>query len=398
MRLGIISDAYHYFDAQGQLCTLTPLAKQFEQWASLFEHITVCAPLCPGPPPLMCSPYDAINIRLLPIKVAGGNSFQAKLHLLSKVPGWWQTIRQLLRQVDAIHIRCPNNISILGLMLLLRSPHLRQSVYTGPWIGYPKEPATYRWQRFMLKKFFRGPVAVYGTWPEQPPHIVPSFSPTYHLHDWENESVNIETRITKLQALIKLPEPVQLLSVGSLDWRKNQQLIIRSLKVLQSKGLTAHLTLLGDGPLRSILEELVQELSLSSQVYFNGYTSYEDVRQFYRQTDFVVQAPRSEAFGKVPIEAFFHGTIPILSDVDISSQFAGNGDTARGRCFPQDNAIALASHIYELAQDPLEMSRLIQNGRAYARNLTLEAWRDHIQEMLDRFWGESGWIPHKDER
>ena len=59
MKLGIISDAHHYFDAQGQLCTLAPLAKQFEQWASLFEHVVVCAPLRSGLPPPMCSPYNA---------------------------------------------------------------------------------------------------------------------------------------------------------------------------------------------------------------------------------------------------------------------------------------------------------------------------------------------------
>ncbi|MBP7997647.1 MAG: glycosyltransferase family 4 protein [Chloroflexi bacterium] len=387
MKLGIISDAHHYFDAQGRLCTLTPLAKQFEQWTTLFKEVIVCAPLRSGDPPPMCSAYNASNLTLLPITNAGGDSWQAKLHLVQQLPGWVQTLRQLLKQVDAIHIRCPNNISILGLLLLWRSSHLCQAVYTGPWVGYANEPVTYWWQRFMLKHFFRGPVAVYGAWPQQPSHIVPSFSPSYRLSDWEKESSNVEAKITRLESLPRLGEPIRLLSVGSLDWRKNQQLVIRSLKVIQNHGLVAHLTLLGDGPLRSTLEQLTDELDLRSQVHFNGYTSYEDVRQFYRQTDFVVQATRSEAFGKVPIEAFFHGAIPILSDVDLSSQFIGNSE--RGRCFPLEDISSIANHVNELSQNPQEMIRLIRNGRLYAHELTLEAWRDHIRVMLESFWGIS---------
>lgn len=154
MRLGIISDSHHYYDTEGHLCNLTVLTRQFGCWSNLFAEVVICAPLLPGSPPISHSPYQNSNIRLLPISLAGGNSLRAKVHLGRQIQGWWRTLKILLGQVDAVHIRCPNNISLLGLLALLRARHPRQAVYTGTWPGYAGEPFTYRWQRWFLRRFF----------------------------------------------------------------------------------------------------------------------------------------------------------------------------------------------------------------------------------------------------
>lgn len=384
MRLGIISDAHHYYDAQGRLATLSPLVRQFEQWAALFDEVTICAPLLHGLPPGTHTPYQVANIKLLSISKAGGNGIWAKANLVWKVKDWWLALRQLLREVDAVHIRCPNNISILGLIALLRSNCHRQALFTGTWLGYPGEPITYRWQRWFLKNHFRGPVAVYGNWPNQPPHIVSSFSPSYSEADWILESGRIANNLDHLAALRTLPQPLQLLTVGSLSRNKNQQLVIRSVRLLKDIGIEAELHVLGDGELRMELQGIAQNLGVEGQVHFHGRTPYDKVRQFYREADFVVQAPLAEGYGKVPIEAFFHGAIPVLSNVNLSSQIVGG--TERGRCFPSEDATALAQVIRELADRPHEMVQLIANGREYARSLTLETWQQHIKEMLERAW------------
>lgn len=384
MRLGIISDAHHYLGADGRLYTLSPLARQFDQWAQMFDLVTICAPLLPGIPRATHSPYAASNIRLLPITNAGGNTLQAKLDLFRKTAGWWQTLQKLIEQVDAVHIRCPNNISILGLLAVQRTDLLRQAVYTGSWMGHPDEAPTYRWQRIFLKYFFRGPVAAYGAWPNQPDHIVPSFSPSYSQADWDMESAQIVERLAWLCSLDRLPAPVRLISVGALNQNKNQQLILQALRCLLEQGIDCTLDLLGDGGQRAALEQQAQELGLHQRVIFHGNVAQRTVRQFYRQAAFVIQSPYSEGFGKVPIEAFFHGAIPILSDVDLSAQVVGGSD--RGRCFSQGDAQAIADHVGKLIRQPAEMVRLIDNGREYARGLTLEAWQQHLREMLNHHW------------
>lgn len=384
MRLGIISDSHHYYDAKGQLYNLTVLTRQFGCWANLFDEVFVCAPLLADSPPASHSPYQRNNIYLLPVSQAGGNTLRAKLHLGQQMSGWWRTLKTLLAQVDAVHIRCPNNISILGLLALQRTNHPRQAVYTGTWPGYAGEPLTYRWQRWFLRRFFRGPVAVYGDWPGQPAHIIPSFSPTYAQSDWEQETARVRTKIAYLERATTSSESIQLITVGSLYENKNQQMVIRLVAALREVGVQAVLHILGEGVARPQLETLTQTLGLTGQVCFHGYVPTDKVREFYRQADFVVQAPRAEGFGKVPIEAFFHGTIPLLSDVNLSQQIVGQG--TRGRCFPLGDVDFLRQELLTLWRQPATMAEMIHQGRTYAASLTLEAWQDHLARMLTQFW------------
>jgi glycosyltransferase involved in cell wall biosynthesis len=144
------------------------------------------------------------------------------------------------------------------------------------------------------------------------------------------------------------------------------------------------LNILGDGILRDSLLQLVDRLGLNQHVTLHGSVSHERVRQFYRESDFVIQAPLAEGYGKVPHESFFHGVVPILSDVNLARQIVDN--TNRGRWFPLGNPEAITQHVAELAHNTREMSRLIENGYAYARTLTLEAWQQHIKQMLELFW------------
>lgn len=306
------------------------------------------------------------------------------MNLAGKSYSWWKALRRLLANVDAVHVRCPNNISILGLLALSRSDCLRQALYTGTWNGYPGEPSTYRWQRWFLKHRFKGPVAVYGDWPGQPPHVVPSFSPSYSQADWEMESAAVAEKLGRLRNAAALAWPIKLVTVGSLSRNKNQQLVVRAVGELKGMGWDTELHVFGEGETREVLSELARTLGVERQVHFHGNTPHHLVRQFYREADFVVQAPLAEGYGKVPVEAFFHGVVPILSDVNLSSQIVGGSE--RGRTFRQGDARELALRVVELAHDPAEVARLIENGRAHACSLTLESWQQHIRAMLEQSW------------
>lgn len=390
--LGIVSDAHHYRDADGKLYVLTPVARQFERWAELFPRVTVCAPLLSGAPPSTHSAYRNPQIRLLPISLAGGDSARAKLHLLAQIFRWIFTLNRLFNTVDAVHIRCPNNISVIGLLLLQLRRLPRQAVYTGSWRDFPNEPFFYRWQRLFLRAHFAGPVAIYGEDAAGGAHLVSSFSPTYGDDVWHEESENVARRLEKLREYSQWPRPLKLVSVGALSANKNQQLVIQAVRKLEENGVESTLHILGDGTQRVELEALAASLGVTGKVIFHGRTAQDEVRRFYRESDFVVQAPRQEGYGKVPIEAFFHGCIPILSDVDLTRDILGaSGESSgeRGRYFPLEDCDALVQRLRELADAPPEMARLIENGRAYAREHTLEAWREQLRHMLSRFWNVS---------
>ena len=155
--------------------------------------------------------------------------------------------------------------------------------------------------------------------------------------------------------------------------------------LLNGMGVRSELHVLGDGPTRESLRALAASLGVAGQVHFNGHTPHERVRAFYRESDFVVQPSFTEGFSKVPAEALFHGAIPLLSDLPVNLQIIGRG--ARGRSFRPTDAETIAAHVAELARDPSEMARLIERGREYSLTLTLDAWREHVKDMLERHWG-----------
>lgn len=387
--MGIVSDAHHYRDETGKLYVLTPVARQFEQWAALFPHVTICAPLLPGKPPTTHTLYEADNIHLIPISAAGGDSARAKLHLLSQTFRWARALNRLFNSVDAVHIRCPNNISIIGLFLLHLRSLPREAVYTGSWRNFEGEPFFFRWQREWLRDKFNGPVAVYGRRSDDAANIVSSYSPSYGEAVWHEESIAVDVRLQRLRAHSRLPQPLRLVSVGALTTNKNQQLLLQAMKLLTDAGVESRLELLGEGEKRDELQNLCAQLRIADRVTFRGRTSQKTVRDFYRKSDFVLQAPRQEGYGKVPIEAFFHGCIPILSNVDLTRDILGADDDSlgeRGRYFPLEDAGALAARIMELAADTQEMARLVENGRSYARQHTLEAWQEHLRQTMTRFW------------
>ncbi|MDB4906531.1 MAG: glycosyltransferase [Gemmatimonadetes bacterium] len=382
MRVGIVSDSHHYRSADGRLWNLGVLKRQFECWARLFDEVVICAPLLEGEPPASHAPYEAHNIRLLAIQPAGGHGVRAKWRLVRVLPGWVRALGRLFAQVDAVHVRCPNNISIPALAMLTFRRTRRHAVYTGDWNGYATEPRTFALQRWMLRRF-RGPVAVYGP-SSGGQHVVTTFSPSYSDEEWSSELRVVEARLAALRTTPSLTS-VRLVTVGTLDDNKSQAVVIEVVRLLREQGIDARLSIIGDGPRRQLLLQQVAQLGLENFVHFAGRRSVDEVREAYRHADFVIQSPHAEGFGKVPVEAFFHGVIPVLSDVGQSRWLVGEG--SRGRWFPVGDAGQAADRVAALARDCAMMISMIEDGRRFARTMTLESWQSHLARVLEGSWG-----------
>src|SRR5438094_6464669 len=95
------------------------------------------------------------------------------------------------------------------------------------------------------------------------------------------------------------PEPgakLGLIFVGGLVRRKACYLGLRAATPLLRSGL-AHFTLIGDGPERSSLEQLVRDLGITNAVSFCGWLSHEEVLNRFRSADVVGLPAIREAVG-----------------------------------------------------------------------------------------------------
>lgn len=116
---------------------------------------------------------------------------------------------------------------------------------------------------------------------------------------------------------------LRMLSVSRLSDEKNIALIIFEVRKILDFGLDIRYDIVGEGPQRFMLEELVMGLGLNQHVFFHGYAY--NIVEFYQDSDIFVSASKTEGHPISVLEAMSYGRLLcILSDIP-GHQFEKNG-------------------------------------------------------------------------
>jgi glycosyltransferase involved in cell wall biosynthesis len=174
------------------------------------------------------------------------------------------------------------------------------------------------------------------------------------------------------------PEPgakLELIFVGGLVPRKACDLALRAAAPLLKSDL-ARFTVIGGGPERDRLDQLVKSLGVESAVVFSsGWLAHAEVLKHLRCADvFVFPSLRDNGAGVV-FEALACGAVPVVAD------FGGPGDIVHsevGYKVPLTNENDMVAQmekiLLELAHDRDRLERLRRQGIAYVREcLTWDA-------------------------
>jgi glycosyltransferase involved in cell wall biosynthesis len=100
-------------------------------------------------------------------------------------------------------------------------------------------------------------------------------------------------------------------SVGVLSPIKRFDLLIDAFSFCKFSS-NVKLQIIGDGELKSNLQERVIELGLQNTIEFLGFRSREQTAEIFKKADSFVLASQSETFGVVFLEALFSG-LPVIS-------------------------------------------------------------------------------------
>ncbi len=383
MRLGIISDCIHYKTPDGRIGTeVHILLRQIEALAAYFTETTICCPVAPSSSGKVLSFYANETIRFVPVPVVGGNTFADKIKIAQTLAKWWSAFKEVNNSSDIIYQRFPNNLNIPGFFYFHFLDKPKFGTYTGTWQNYDGEPATYRFQKWLLKKFFKGPVWIYSDQELIGNKLFAGFSPSYSKAEWDEEEQQVANRIERINT--NGLSTFRLITVGTLIDYKNQITILKACEILKRRNFSFHLTVVGDGPMRSELYDFVSDHNLSSEITFAGKMNFQELRQLYRQNDFVVQAPLAEGFGKVPIEGFFHGVIPIINKIGLAKQMTGDGE--RGFLFDGKDSNNLAQIIMGVVDKKAVLPAMIRSGRHFAQSQTLDAWADNYYKTVLKYF------------
>ena len=382
-KLAILTDCVHVFDAEGHASTENHIfRKQMEALAGQFEETLICCPFEINSADKVISRYTKTNIRFHPLPQVGGSRVADKIQLLKAFPAWFKAYKKADAFADIVYQRFPNNLNIPGFFYFYLKRAKVFATYTGTWQNYATEPYTYRLQKWLLKHWFRGPVGAYIQAGDETAKVFKSSSPSYSTAEWEEETIQVEERISRIESGAE-SIPV-FITVGALVPNKNQQFILEVFAQLHKQGFSFQLHIVGDGPLKKTYADFITEHGLAEFVLLAGKKTDRELRTLYRRSDFLIQAPRVEGFGKVPVEGFFHGVVPLLSNVALASEMTGEGK--RGYMFDIGDKAALVQLIKRVWQQKDKLATVIRNGRAYARYHTLDNWADLYHEKIGHYF------------
>ena len=139
-------------------------------------------------------------------------------------------------------------------------------------------------------------------------------------------------------------DTIDIITVGSLKWAKNHELLLDAMELVIKKLPNSRLLIVGEGERKTILQQQVIKLGLNHHVHFCGQQNQIELESLYLNADLLVLSSHYEGFAMVILEAINYG-VPVVS-VDCDNgprEILANGKY--GLLVPNHNATKLAEGI-----------------------------------------------------
>ncbi len=172
----------------------------------------------------------------------------------------------------------------------------------------------------------------------------------------------------------------RLLFVGRFQAQKNLPWLLHQLALIRrQRMLSFTLDLVGDGPQRPALANIVSELQLGDVVSFHGWKDRTALRMHYQAADLLINPSLYEGMPNVVLEAMACGR-PVLA-----SRVPGNEtaviDRVTGWLFTRNDATDFANCLGALVSQPLLCDQLGSAARQFA--VRDHSWMRTTQSYLE---------------
>lgn len=168
-------------------------------------------------------------------------------------------------------------------------------------------------------------------------------------------------------------------TIARLDPVKNQSMMLRAFANLLQYEQNIILLLVGDGPSRSELEQLVDQLQIRPHVRFTGFRS--NVADYLAVMDIYLLSSHTEGTSMTLLEAMNLGLPCVATEVGGNPEIVAAGVT--GLLSPDDDAEAFAQNIAQLLENPKLITTLGDAGKA--RFAQLFSIQKMVKTYLDTY-------------
>ena len=205
--------------------------------------------------------------------------------------------------------------------------------------------------------------------------------------------VCIDTDFFKVEEhAIKAGEEIKFLFVGRLIPLKGADVLLRAFKKLIDGGLSAHLSIIGEGPEYESLLQMSTNLGIENLVEFTGYQARNRLPEIYKSHDVLV-APsietadnETEGLGLTLIEAQSCGLPVIGSNIGGIPDLINDGQN--GFLFEEGNENELFVKMKNLAQDETLRIEFGKKGREFVvQNYSSDVGKAFLKQVYSELNG-----------
>jgi colanic acid/amylovoran biosynthesis glycosyltransferase len=199
------------------------------------------------------------------------------------------------------------------------------------------------------------------------------------------------TRFASVERSLAVGQAVELITISRLVEKKGVEYGIRAVGQLVARGRDVRYTILGDGPLRPALEELIRRLDLAERVTLAGPRDHDGVHAALARSHIAVAPSVTSQDGDqegIPVslmEAMATG-MPVVSTVHSGiPELVRDGVT--GRLVPERDVDALARALGDLIDHPEGWPAMGQAARQHVlEHFAIDTLNDrlvaHFRELL----------------
>ena len=270
----------------------------------------------------------------------------------------WRYLRTAKPQVVFSAEDHLNAVVLLAAIISRSKAKISGSSRVTPFDTYSDVPLTKRWvlKYFMHAVMWRADaltcvskdmVEQYRQVFRSPPHVN-----IYNIVDDRNSRLRMEERVED-EWLLQRNCPV-LVAAGRLAPWKGFADLIAAMKLVNEKR-QVRLLILGDGPMRSELQTLVEDYGLEDRVRLLGYV--ENPLKFYAASDGFVLSSHVEGLPNVLVEAMMCGCTPVSTDCPTGPREVLQGGKY-GYLVPLRDPKAMAEAIEQALDNPISRELL----------------------------------------
>lgn len=176
----------------------------------------------------------------------------------------------------------------------------------------------------------------------------------------------------------------QFIYIGRLVFYKNLEVAIKAIHIVKKTHPKIILVIVGGGPHRKNLEELVNQLDLQDNVKFLGFVSNERKIKLLSESQALVFPSLCEGFGLVILEAFEQKKPVLVSDVQPLSDIVSHQKT--GFVISPHDEKEWAKMLIEVINNPEKASQMGLTGREILeKNYNAQNMLNNLLLMYSKF-------------